>query len=400
MPQRRRPARRRRGRRPGLRVPAARRDRRLRRRSRRGAHRARRAHSRAPTGSSPAKAAAIGKRCSPRRRSSSRSMLPLATSRSRSCPGSVDAAALADLDRHFAGCFGLPNGPMALADCIARAPRAPRGAGGTARHACSWRAGMRGIILRQPPCEIIATRKMNANLYSLFERHFPEGAEQPFLVIPNGPVVHYDDLAALSARIAHALVAAGCKPGDRVAVQLDKHWHVLALYLACLRAGLVYLPLNTGYQRAELGYFFADAQPRVIVCNPDHLGVDRGARAHGATVLTLDRAVATDRARDATRVRHRRARARRPRGDPLHVGHDRPLEGRDAHAPQPRVERRSRWSRRGASRAATCCCTRCRSFTCTGCSSRCTARCCRERACCGCRSSTRARWSRCCRARP
>ena len=114
---------------------------------------------------------------------------------------------------------------------------------------------------------------MNANLYSLFERHFPDGTEQPFLVIPNGPVVHYDDLAALSARFAHALVAAGCQPGDRVAAQLDKHWHVVALYLACLRAGLVYLPLNTGYQRAELGYFFSDAQPRVIVCNPDHLGV-------------------------------------------------------------------------------------------------------------------------------
>ncbi len=108
---------------------------------------------------------------------------------------------------------------------------------------------------------------MNANLYTLFERHFPEGAEQPFLVIPNGPVVHYDDLAAKSAQIAHALVAAGCTPGDRVAAQVDKHWHVLALYLACLRAGLVYLPLNTGYQKSELSYFFGDAEPRVIVCN-------------------------------------------------------------------------------------------------------------------------------------
>ncbi len=58
-------------------------------------------------------------------------------------------------------------------------------------------------------------------------------------------------------------------PGDRVAAQVDKHWHVLALYLGCLRAGLVYLPLNTGYQRGELGYFFGDAQPRVVVCNAD-----------------------------------------------------------------------------------------------------------------------------------
>ena len=127
---------------------------------------------------------------------------------------------------------------------------------------------------------------MNANLYSLFERHFPDGTEQPFLIVPNGPVVHYDDLAALAAQIAHALVAAGCVPGDRVAVQADKHWHVLALYLACLRAGLVYLPLNTGYQKAELGYFFGDAQPRVVVCGTDRLGVI-AALDRDATVLTL-----------------------------------------------------------------------------------------------------------------
>jgi malonyl-CoA/methylmalonyl-CoA synthetase len=128
---------------------------------------------------------------------------------------------------------------------------------------------------------------MNANLFALFESHFPDGAEQPLLLIPNGPVVHYDDLAALSAQLAHALVAAGCRPGDRVAVQTDKHWQVLALYLACLRAGLVYLPLNPGYQRAELDYFFSDAQPRVIVCGPERLGLIV-TLARDATVLTLD----------------------------------------------------------------------------------------------------------------
>jgi len=128
---------------------------------------------------------------------------------------------------------------------------------------------------------------MNANLYSLFESHFPDGAEQPLLVVPNGPVVHYDDIEAMSARLANVLVAAGCRKGDRVAAQTDKHWQVLALYLACLRAGLVYLPLNTGYQRSELDYFFADAEPRVIVCSPEHLGLV-ATLARGATVLTLD----------------------------------------------------------------------------------------------------------------
>jgi malonyl-CoA/methylmalonyl-CoA synthetase len=127
---------------------------------------------------------------------------------------------------------------------------------------------------------------MNANLYALFERHFPDGAEQPCLVIPNGPVVHYDDLAAASAQVAHALVAAGCRPGDRVAAQVDKDWRVLALYLGCLRAGLVYLPLNSGYQKAELAYFFGDAEPRVIVCTPERLGVI-ATLARDATVLTI-----------------------------------------------------------------------------------------------------------------
>ena len=60
---------------------------------------------------------------------------------------------------------------------------------------------------------------MNANLYALLRDHFAEDAEQPCLLIPGGPVIHYDDLDATSARIANALSAAGCRPGDRVAAQ-------------------------------------------------------------------------------------------------------------------------------------------------------------------------------------
>jgi malonyl-CoA/methylmalonyl-CoA synthetase len=130
-------------------------------------------------------------------------------------------------------------------------------------------------------------RMMNANLYALIEAHFPREAEVPCILVPHGPVIHYDELAQESARIANALVRAGCVPGDRVAVQADKHWRVAALYLACLRAGLVYLPLNTGYQKNELQFFFDDAKPRVIVCRPETLGTV-ATIAGGATVLTLD----------------------------------------------------------------------------------------------------------------
>ena len=141
---------------------------------------------------------------------------------------------------------------------------------------------------------------MNANLYALLHGHFGERAEQPCLLLPGGPVIHYDDLDAWSARLAHVLVDAGCRSGDRVAVQVDKCWQVLALYLACLRAGLVYLPLNTGYLKDELAYFFGDAEPRVIVCRPESAALVAALRPE-ATVLTLaqDDGTLLERARDA-----------------------------------------------------------------------------------------------------
>ena len=130
---------------------------------------------------------------------------------------------------------------------------------------------------------------MNANLYALLENHFPKETTQPCLVLPGQHDRHVDYARIIgnAARIANALVAAGCVPGDRVAVQVDKPWLVVPLYLATLRAGLVYLPLNSAYQRAELDYFFGDAMPRVIVCSPERLGTVQTI-ARGATVLTLD----------------------------------------------------------------------------------------------------------------
>src|SRR4249920_774363 len=128
---------------------------------------------------------------------------------------------------------------------------------------------------------------MNANLYALLRAHFPESDEQPCLMIPDGRVIHYEDLDAMSARIAHALAAAGAKRGDRVAVQVDKCWEALALYLACLRAGFVYLPLNTGYQKSELTYLFGDAEPAVIACAPQFAERNAALRPE-AEVLTLE----------------------------------------------------------------------------------------------------------------
>ena len=95
--------------------------------------------------------------------------------------------------------------------------------------------------------------------------------------------------AELSSQYANMLAAHDVRPGDRVAVQAPKRSEVLALYVASLQAGAVFLPLNTGYKRDELAYFLADATPRLIVCED---GVAEGlrpiARRIGAATITLN----------------------------------------------------------------------------------------------------------------
>jgi len=108
----------------------------------------------------------------------------------------------------------------------------------------------------------------NANLYALFQKHFPTDLDAPALVNPDGATITYGGLDAMSARYAGILNSLGVNKGDRVAVQVDKSPQAVALYLACLRAGAVYLPLNTAYTPAEVAYFVGDAEPTVLVCRP------------------------------------------------------------------------------------------------------------------------------------
>ncbi|MGL4441498.1 MAG: AMP-binding protein, partial [Bosea sp. (in: a-proteobacteria)] len=112
-------------------------------------------------------------------------------------------------------------------------------------------------------------------------------AEKPFITHPDGSVISYGDLVATSGRIAAALVAAGVKPGDRVAVQVEKSANALMLYLACVRAGAVFLPLNSAYTLAELEYFIGDAEPALIICDPAR-AAGIAAISRGAVVETLD----------------------------------------------------------------------------------------------------------------
>ena len=105
--------------------------------------------------------------------------------------------------------------------------------------------------------------------------------------LADGSRVTYGGLRAASGRMANAIAAAGVRPGDRVAVQVEKSLEALVLYLGCLRSGAVYLPLNTAYTPAELGYFIGDAEPALVVCDPARLDAT-AAVAGGARLLTLD----------------------------------------------------------------------------------------------------------------
>ena len=92
------------------------------------------------------------------------------------------------------------------------------------------------------------------------------GNDRPFLLDADGAVLlTYDGAARRSARLAHALRDRGLQPGDRLAMQVAKRVDALMMYLACIRAGVVLLPMNTGYTAAEVAHLVADAEPRLVV---------------------------------------------------------------------------------------------------------------------------------------
>jgi malonyl-CoA/methylmalonyl-CoA synthetase len=128
----------------------------------------------------------------------------------------------------------------------------------------------------------------NANLYALIRERFPADAGEPCLLLPEGGTITYRMLETTSARIAHLLRQSGCERGDRVAAQVDKSVGALALYLASLRAGLVYLPLNTGYQPREVGYFLNDANPQVVVCSTSAMPAIASIAPRDAQLLSLN----------------------------------------------------------------------------------------------------------------
>ncbi|MFQ5635708.1 MAG: AMP-binding protein, partial [Gammaproteobacteria bacterium] len=127
------------------------------------------------------------------------------------------------------------------------------------------------------------------SLYDRFAAAFPGDRNRLLIRTPGGRDYSYADAERESARIARYLTDAGLAAGDRVTVQAPKSPQCVWLYLACLRAGLVYQPLNDAYRSAELAYFLRDAGPSVAVCDPDRKEEFAGLTGDlDCRVLTLD----------------------------------------------------------------------------------------------------------------
>ena len=133
------------------------------------------------------------------------------------------------------------------------------------------------------------TAPSNENLFTRIKACIGD-PQAPLVHCSDGSIITYGDMLARSAQFANVLVDLGLEPGDRVAVQVEKSIDALFLYLGCVRAGGVFLPLNTGYLEKELAYFIGDASPRVFVCTARRQPVLNDiALSHNVThVETLD----------------------------------------------------------------------------------------------------------------
>ena len=116
----------------------------------------------------------------------------------------------------------------------------------------------------------------NDSLFAALRAAFPADLDATAIetTAPDGTPLYYTwrDIDRASSRIANLLASLGLPEGSRVAVQVEKSVEAMLLYLATLRAGYVFLPLNTAYQSAEIEYFIGNAEPAVVVCSPGNFG--------------------------------------------------------------------------------------------------------------------------------
>ncbi len=130
----------------------------------------------------------------------------------------------------------------------------------------------------------------NDNLFTALRAAFPSDLDAIAIETDNGLNYSWRDLERATAMMANLLKSLALPEGSRVAVQVEKSVEAVILYLATLRAGYVFLPLNTAYQSAEIEYFIGNAEPAVVVCSPKNFGwVSQLAFKAGTKhVFTLD----------------------------------------------------------------------------------------------------------------
>ena len=122
---------------------------------------------------------------------------------------------------------------------------------------------------------------------TLFAPH--EGSARTFLVLADGREISHADFLEMASRFANAIRSAGVSVGDRVAVQVKKSAEALAVYAACVKAGAIFLPLNTAYTPSEVEYFVSDAEARLLLCDPaGSEALAPVAEKAGAALMTLD----------------------------------------------------------------------------------------------------------------
>ncbi|MFO1194029.1 MAG: malonyl-CoA synthase [Rhodoferax sp.] len=128
------------------------------------------------------------------------------------------------------------------------------------------------------------------NLFTALRAAFPEPLDATAIETEDGLCYSWRDLERASAMLANLLESLALPPASRIAVQVEKSVEAVLLYLATLRAGHVFLPLNTAYQSGEIAYFIGNAEPAVVVCSTKNFGwVSKIAFQAGARhVFTLD----------------------------------------------------------------------------------------------------------------
>ena len=120
--------------------------------------------------------------------------------------------------------------------------------------------------------EEITVSEAAANLYAHLRQAFPADLDTTAIETDAGQYYSWRDLDRGTAMLANFLHSLGLPEGARIAVQVEKSVEALMLYLATLRAGYVFLPLNTAYQSAEIDYFIGNAEPAVVVCSAQNHG--------------------------------------------------------------------------------------------------------------------------------